>query len=432
MLAEMPGLDRGTRRARPRGRRSRRRGRGRRRLSVTWRPCRRNESRTSPPSCRVSAPPSSPRCRPSPWPPGRSTSARASPTPTDPRRCSTPPSTRIRAGSTSTRPGPGMPVLRQAIAAHQQRFYGLDLRPRPRGAGHRRRHRGARRRAARHARHRATRWWCSSPCSTATHRASHWRGRCAKPVLLRPPDVSAFDPDETARRDRSAKHASSSWSTRRTTPPGKVFTMEELQCIADLAIEHDLVVVTDEVYEHLVFDGAQHIADGVAAGHAPSARSAISSRRQDVQHHRLEDRLGVRARAAGRRRRAPPSSSSPTSNGGPFQPAIALGLGLPDSFFHGIAGRPAGQARPAVAGLVQAGFTVYPTSGTYFVTVDIRPVQPDGDGMAFCRASCRGTGCGVVAIPNEVFYANQARTAGTWCGSRSASASRCSTKRSRA
>ena len=51
------------------------------------------------------------------------------------------------------------------------------------------------------------------------------------------------------------------------------------------------------------------------------------------------------------------------------------------------------------------GFEVYPTSGTYFVTVDIRPVRADGDGMAFCRELPQR--CGVVAIPNEVFYANK-------------------------
>ncbi|MET0458336.1 MAG: aminotransferase class I/II-fold pyridoxal phosphate-dependent enzyme, partial [Ilumatobacteraceae bacterium] len=56
-----------------------------------------------------------------------------------------------------------------------------------------------------------------------------------------------------------------------------------------------------------------------------------------------------------------------------------------------------------VAGLRAAGFTTYVPEATYFTTVDIRPVQPDGDGMAFCRAL--PARCGVVAIPNEVFYA---------------------------
>ena len=93
-------------------------------------------------------------------------------------------------------------------------------------------------------------------------------------------------------------------------------------------------------------------------------------------------------------------------NGGPFQPAIALGLGLPDSFFHDTAADLQAKRDRLLPGLDAAGFTVYPTSGTYFVTVDIRPLQPDGDGMAFCRALPQH--CGVVAIPNEVLYANKA------------------------
>ena len=92
-------------------------------------------------------------------------------------------------------------------------------------------------------------------------------------------------------------------------------------------------------------------------------------------------------------------------NGGPFQPAIAVGLGLPDSFFSEFAADMQSKRDRLMPGLLAAGFDVYPTHGTYFVTVDIRPMQPDGDGMAFCRA-LPGR-CGVVAIPNEVFYANR-------------------------
>jgi N-succinyldiaminopimelate aminotransferase len=58
-----------------------------------------------------------------------------------------------------------------------------------------------------------------------------------------------------------------------------------------------------------------------------------------------------------------------------------------------------------MAGLHAAGFTVFRPDATYFTTVDIRPLQPDGDGMAFCRSLPER--CGVVAIPNQVFYAHQ-------------------------
>ena len=77
-------------------------------------------------------------------------------------------------------------------------------------------------------------------------------------------------------------------------PTGKVFTRDELDVIAELAVEHDLIVVTDEVYEHLVFDGRTHIPIADAARDArPHAHDLVG--RQDVLVHRLEDRLDVAA-----------------------------------------------------------------------------------------------------------------------------------------
>ena len=84
---------------------------------------------------------------------------------------------------------------------------------------------------------------------------------------------------------------------------------------------------------------------------------------------------------------------------------MAVGLALPDSFFDGYRRDMQAKRDRLLPGLHDAGFEVFPTSGTYFVTVDIRPLRPDGDGLAFCRSL--GERCGVVAIPNEVFYANR-------------------------
>ena len=92
-------------------------------------------------------------------------------------------------------------------------------------------------------------------------------------------------------------------------------------------------------------------------------------------------------------------------NGGPFQHGIARGLALPTEFFTALSADMQAKRDRLLPGLVEAGFVVYPTSGTYFVTVDIRPLRADGDGMAFCRELPHR--CGVVAIPNEVFYANK-------------------------
>ena len=89
-------------------------------------------------------------------------------------------------------------------------------------------------------------------------------------------------------------------------------------------------------------------------------------------------------------------------SGAPFQPAIAAGLDLPDEYFTDLAADLAAKRDQLCAGLDAAGFKVFRPQGTYFVTVDIRPLRPDGDGMAFCRGL--PDRCGVVAVPNEVFY----------------------------
>jgi N-succinyldiaminopimelate aminotransferase len=90
-------------------------------------------------------------------------------------------------------------------------------------------------------------------------------------------------------------------------------------------------------------------------------------------------------------------------NGGPFQPAVAAGLALPDEYFAGAARDLQYRRDVLVRGLAGAGLPVITPEATYFATVDVRPVQPDGDGLAFCRALPERAG--VVAVPTGVFYA---------------------------
>ena len=306
----------------------------------------------------------------------------------------------INGGLNQYPPGPGMPVLRQAIAAHQQRFYGLTYDPDREvlvtvGATE------ALAGALLGMLDTGDEVVVFDPMFDSYAPCIALAGAVPKPVLLRPPEY-AFDPDEL----RAAITAKTKLILVNTphNPTGRVFTMEEMQCIADLAIEHDLVVVTDEVYEHLVFDGAQHIAMASLPGMRERTLSISSGGKTfNTTGWKVGWLCGP----------APLVQAARTAKqfltyvaGGPFQPAIALGLGLPDSFFHGIATDLQAKRDRLLPGLVQAGFTVYPTSGTYFVTVDIRPLQPDGDGMAFCRALPGH--CRVVAIPNEVLYANKA------------------------
>jgi N-succinyldiaminopimelate aminotransferase len=88
-------------------------------------------------------------------------------------------------------------------------------------------------------------------------------------------------------------------------------------------------------------------------------------------------------------------------NAGPFQYAIAVGLGLPDATFHALAADLGEKRDRLTRGLLDAGLDVFPSHGTYFVTTDIRAVG-EQDGLQFCRTLPER--CGVVAIPNVVFY----------------------------
>ena len=229
-------------------------------------------------------------------------------------------------------------------------------------------------------------------------------GAVAKPVTLRPAAVQLRS-RRVARRDHTEDQAAADQHAR-TTPPVMCSSADELQLIADLAIEHDLLVITDEVYEHLVFDDARHVPMATLAGHARPHAGDLQ-RRQDVQHDRMEDRLDLRAAAAHRRgthreavpdlrqRRAVPTgdrrraSACPTRSS-PSSPPTC---------------------RPSATGCCRActppGSTCIRPHGTYFVTVDIRPMQPDGDGMAFCRAAARR--CGVVGDPQRGVLRQPAR-----------------------
>ena len=306
----------------------------------------------------------------------------------------------INGGLNQYPPGPGMAVLRTAVATHQQRFYGVAYDPDTEvliTAG-------------------ATEALASAllglldtgdevvvfdPMFDSYAPCIALAGAVAKPVLLRPPAYQ-FDADEL-RAAITPKTRLILFNSPHN-PTGRVFTREEVQLVADLAIEHDLTVVTDEVYEHLVFDGCEHIALSSLPGMRDrtlvisSGGKTFNTTGWKIGWMCGPSHLVSAARTA--------KQFLTYVNGGPFQPAIAVGLGLPDAFFNELAADLQRKRDRLVPGLEEAGFVVYPTSSTYFVTADIRQLRPDGDGMAFCRQLPHN--CGVVAIPAEVLYANRA------------------------
>ena len=306
----------------------------------------------------------------------------------------------IRGGHNQYPPGRGVPELRAAIADHQRRWYGLDVDPDTEvlvtaGATE------------------AIAAACIALCETGdevvvleptydSYQASiAMAGATPVFVTLRPPGY---------RLDAGALRAAVTPRTRLLlvnsphNPTGTVLTPEELEAIAAVARDHDLIVVTDEVYEHLTYDGTAHLPLVTLPGMGERTLTISSGGKT---FNTTGWKVGWVCGPAELVTAVTTAKQFLTYvNAGPFQPAIAAGLRLPDGYFTGLAAQLAGQRDVLCAGLEDAGFAVFRPQGTYFVTVDIRPRRPDGDGMAFCRSLPHD--CGVVAIPNQVFYADPA------------------------
>ena len=292
-------------------------------------------------------------------------------------------------------PGAGVPELRQAIAAHQQRFYGLGFDPDSEvlvTAG-------------------ATEAVAAAllalvepgdeviafePYYDSYAACIVMAGGIRVPVTLRPPD---FRPDLDALRSAITARTRLILLNSPHNPTGSVFSRAELTGIAALACEHDLLVVTDEVYEHMVFDG-EHVPIGSLPGMRERTVS-ISSAGKTFSFTGWK--IGWVTAPAGLVTAVRTVKQFLTYvNGGPFQYAIADGLRLPDAYFTGLCADLRAKRDLLCAGLAEAGFTVYRPAGTYFVTTDIRHLGGMGDGVEFCRQLPHRAG--VVAIPGAVFY----------------------------
>jgi N-succinyldiaminopimelate aminotransferase len=305
----------------------------------------------------------------------------------------------IRSGVNQYPPGTGMAVLREAVAAHQHRFYGVAHDPEAEvliTAG-------------------ATEALAGAllgmldagdevvvfePMFDSYPAAIALAGARVTPVLLRP-DADGryrFDPEEL--RQAVTERTKVILLNTPHNPTGKVFDAEEMALVASIALDHDLIVVTDEVYEHLVFPGATHVPMATVPDMAERTLTISSGGKTfSTTGWKIGWACGPAALVAATRAA---KQFLTYVNGAPFQPALAVGLGLGDAFFAGLAADLTTKRDRLGAGLRAAGLTVFEPEGTYFTTVDIRPVRPDGDGMAFCRSL--PDLCGVVAVPNEVFY----------------------------
>jgi len=291
-------------------------------------------------------------------------------------------------------PGAGIPELRTAVAAHQKRFYGLDLDPETEVLVTA----GATEAVA------AAMLALLEPGDEVIALEPYYDSYAAciamagarrVPVTLRAP---LFRPDLDALRDAITSRTRLILLNTPHNPTGMVATAEELAVIAELAIQHDLLVVTDEVYEHLVFEGA-HIPIATLPGMRErtvtisSGAKTFSFTGWKIGWVTGTPELVTAVRTA--------KQFLTFVNGGPFQYAIAAGLALPDAFYTDAAASLRRKRDLLADGLRSAGFDVFVPQGTYFITTDIAALG-EPDGLEFCRSLPRR--CGVVAVPNVVFY----------------------------
>jgi N-succinyldiaminopimelate aminotransferase len=186
-------------------------------------------------------------------------------------------------------------------------------------------------------------------------------------------------------------------------PTGRVLDREELQRIADACIEHDLIAISDEVYEHLVFEG-EHVPLATLPGMAERTLTISSiGKTFSVTGWKTGWACGPAQLVAATRG----AKQFMTFAGGtPFQHAAAHALANAEEHGNELAAQLKAKRDRICAGLERAGATVLRPAGTYFVNADVRPLGYD-DGVAFCRELPERAG--VVAIPTSVFCGDPER-----------------------
>jgi N-succinyldiaminopimelate aminotransferase len=299
----------------------------------------------------------------------------------------------MKAGHNQYAPMPGVPGLRRAIAEHQRRFYGLEHDPDTEITVH----------AG------ATGALCATlqalldpgdevilfePFYDAYRPGISLAGARERVVPLAPPGFT-FDP--------AALEATVGPTTRLlllnspNNPAGKVFSRSELETIAELCVRHDLLAVTDEVYEHIVFEGE----------HLPLA-TLPGMRERTVTISSAGKTFSLTGWKIGWTCAAPPLAAAVRAAhqfvtyavATPFQHAMARALGAPDDYYDGLREGYRARRDRLCQGLADIGFQVEAPPGTYFANADIRPLGFDDD-VAFCRMLPKRVG--VAAVPLSAF-----------------------------
>ncbi|MDD9903119.1 MAG: aminotransferase [Rhodospirillaceae bacterium] len=302
----------------------------------------------------------------------------------------------LMAGPNQYPPMLGIPELRQAVAAHGQHHYGLDVD------------------------------W-QTEVMVASGATEVLTGcmlgliepgdevvlieplyDCYLPIIRRaggvPKMVRIEPPDWTLPREALAAAFSDKTKlillNNPMNPAAKVFTDDELSFIAELVIAHDVYAVCDEVYEHIAFDGR---------GHTP-LMTLPGMRDRAIKIGSAGKTFSLTGWKVGYATAAP-EVLAPIAKAHQFvtfttppnlQKAVAYGLGKDDAYFQGLSDEMQAKRDRFAVGLNKLGFGVIDCQGTYFMFADFRPLGFDGDDVAFCEHIT--TEAGVTAVPVSAFY----------------------------
>ncbi|MBT2501493.1 aminotransferase class I/II-fold pyridoxal phosphate-dependent enzyme [Curtobacterium sp. ISL-83] len=299
----------------------------------------------------------------------------------------------IRDGVNQYPPGRGTPDLRAAVSEHQRRWYGIEADPDREvlvTAG-------------------ATEALAATllafvepgdevitfePFYDAYGALIRLAGGTHVTVPLTAPD---FLPDESTLRAAFSDRTRAVLVNTPHNPTGRVLPTEVLRAIVDLATEHDALIVTDEVYEHLTFS-IPHVPIATLPG---AAERTVTISSAGKTFSTTGWKIGwLTAPAAIVDAITTVKQYLTFVNGAPFQPAVAAGLRLSDAVFAGIAADLAAKHDLLAAGLLAADFDVMRPDGGYFVIADTAPLGFK-DARAFCLEL--PSVAGVVGVPVTAF-----------------------------
>ncbi|MFT4214885.1 MAG: aminotransferase class I/II-fold pyridoxal phosphate-dependent enzyme [Microbacterium sp.] len=308
----------------------------------------------------------------------------------------------ISAGANQYAPGRGVPALREAIAAHQERFYSLHLDP------------GAEvlvTAGATEALAATLLALIASPDDEVVVFEPYYDSYAACVALAGAKLVTVplrwphFQPDLEELAGAVSDRTRIILVNDPHNPTGAVLSAEAREQVVRLAHRHDAWIVTDEVYEHLVFDGP-HVPIATIPG-AVERTLTISSAGKTFSTTGWK--IGWVSGPADLVDAVLAVKQFLTyTSGTPFQHAIAAGLALSDQFYDGIAQALRAKRDLLGAGLVAAGFEVSAPAGTYFTVADAAALmEPGTDAATFCRALPERAG--VVAIPLTAFVSDARR-----------------------